>query len=175
MKVFALLAILIGTAAGQSLRCDLQSYKPLDGLKADHGARGLTVTWTGERSSELRAVFIIRDGQPLIHELAVRKSGGAWAVLGRDLIPEFDVVSGRRRVSQQQLNPLQALKVAMTPEVFDRERWNAFWDAPLDIPGNKAGSPEWPRKLSSSRPEATSQTRAIPSTPPVTTRVPPQP
>src|SRR5205807_1273411 len=116
-----------------------------DGLKAESNASGLTITWTGEGGAELRAVFSIRDGQPIIRELAARAANGAWGVLGRDLVPEFDVVSGRRRVSQQQLSPLQALKVAMTPEVFDRERWNAFWDAPLDIPGARGSSPELPR------------------------------
>jgi hypothetical protein len=133
-------------AQAQGLRCDLRSYKPQEGLKAEVAGADLRVTWSGERGTELRAVFTIRDAQPLVRELAVRREAGNWAVLARDLTPEFDVVSGRRRVSNQQLNPLKALNVAMTPEVFDRERWNAFWDAPLDIPGNRTASPEWPRK-----------------------------
>src|ERR1043166_1063647 len=121
MKALLLLAILASAAVAQSTKCDLSSYKPLDGLKAESTTSGLTISWTGERGAELRAVFAIRDGQPVVRELAARAANGAWGVLGRDLIPEFDVVSGRRRVSQQQLSPLQALKVAMTPEAFDRE------------------------------------------------------
>ena len=138
-------AVCLGAQA-QSLRCDLQSYKPQEGLKAEVAGAELRVTWSGERGTELRAVFTLRDSQPLVRELAVRRGVGHWVVLARDLTPEFEVVSGRRRVSSQQLNPLKALNVAMTPEVFDRERWNAFWDAPLDIPGNRTASPEWPRK-----------------------------
>jgi hypothetical protein len=146
MKVFLLLAALSGVLAAQSANCDLSSYKSLDGIKAENSANGLIVTWSGERGAELRAIFAIRDNRPIVRELAARAAGGSWAVLGRDLVPEFDVVSGRRRVSQQQLSPLQALKVEMTPEIFDRERWNAFWDAPLDIPGARGSSPELPRK-----------------------------
>ena len=146
MSLLAAAAAVCVVAQAQSLRCDLGSYKLQEGLKAEVAGADLRVTWSGERGAELRAVFTIRDAQPLVRELAVRRGASNWSVLARDLTPEFDVVSGRRRVSNQQLNPLKALNVAMTPEVFDRERWNAFWDAPLDIPGNRSASPEWPRK-----------------------------
>jgi len=107
--------------------------------------------WQGEHGMELRAAFAIRDGQPLIRELAIQKPGAtqsekSWTVLARDLTPEFEVVSGKRRVSQQQLNPLQALKIAITPEVIEREKWNAFWDAPLYLPGNPGANLDLPRR-----------------------------
>ena len=38
------------------------------------------------------------------------------------------------------MQPLRALGVEITPEVVDRERWEAFWDAPLDIPGITPGA-----------------------------------
>ena len=55
-------------------------------------------------------------------------------VLGRDLTPEFEVTSGRRRLSEQQMAPMRELGIELTPEVIDREKWNAFWDAPLIDP-----------------------------------------
>jgi len=30
---------------------------------------------------------------------------------------------------------LRALGIALTPEVVEREKWNAFWDAALTVPG----------------------------------------
>jgi len=69
-----------------------------------------------------------------VRDLAVRKSGAAWATLGENLKPEYHVVSGMRRMSTQQADPLRAAGVELTPEVIDKNRWYAFWDAPLFIP-----------------------------------------
>ncbi|HEY3836265.1 MAG TPA: hypothetical protein VGL72_06820 [Bryobacteraceae bacterium] len=131
---------------GQSLNCDLKDYKAQDGLKAVLSSGVLELTWQGEHNQQLRASFSLRDGAPLIHELAVRKNSGAWAVLARDLTPEYDVTSGKRRLSEQQMAPLRKLKIDFTPEVVEREKWNAFWDAPLMIPGNPGTSMDLPRK-----------------------------
>src|SRR5579872_6851758 len=87
-------------AAGQALDCNLQSYKPLEGLKAEVHQNVLEVTWQGERDETLRADFTIRNGIPTVHELAARKQGGGWVVLGRDLQPEFQVTSGKRRLDK---------------------------------------------------------------------------
>ena len=137
MKHLALLSSILcaGLAAGQTLNCDLVQYKPQPGLRADVDKDLLRIAWQGEGGQELRAVLGIEKGQPLIRELAARKAGGAWIVLGRDLLPEFRVTSGRRRVSEQQLAPLRKLKIELTPEVLEQEKWNAFWDAPLSVPG----------------------------------------
>src|SRR5207244_1796807 len=59
---------------------------------------------------------------------------------------EFEVTSGKRRLSEQQMAPLRKLGVAFTPEVVDREKWFAFWDAPLMIPGSGNTSMDLPRK-----------------------------
>ena len=101
--------------------------------------------WQGEHGDQLKASFTIRDGQPVVHELAARKSGGSWITLGRDAVPEFDVVSGKRRLSEQQMGPLRELKVSFTPEVVEREKWNAFWDSPLMVPGRKGTNMDLPR------------------------------
>src|SRR5690349_669859 len=116
MSVRAVLFVLFALAASaQSLRCDLAGYKPLPGLTTEIAGADLRVAWSGESNRNLRAVFAIRDAHPIVRELAIQGPSG-WITLARDLTPEFDVVSGRRRVSNQQLNPLKALNIPMTPE-----------------------------------------------------------
>ena len=97
-------------------------------------------------------------GTPKIQELAIRRNGGTWATLAANVTPEFRVVSGRRRISEQQLGPLRSWGEAitperaarekwdtsffkMTPEVLERGKWDPFWDDPLFVPGVEAGKP----------------------------------
>jgi hypothetical protein len=126
--------MLAASAGAQTLNCDLQGYKPLDGLKAEMRSGALEVTWQGERGQTLRAVFAVRDGQPAVREMAVEKNG-KWAVLAHDLTPEYQVTTGRRRISAQQEVPLRQLGL-FTPENIERQKWFAFWDAPLNVPGH---------------------------------------
>ncbi len=139
-------ALCSGIAPGQSLNCDLKEYKALDGLQAEVREGVVNVAWRGERGQQLRAAFAIRGGQPVVQELAARKSGGDWVTLGRNLSPEFNVTTGQRRLSEQQMQPMRSLKIELTPEVVDREKWKAFWDAPLEVPGNPGSSLGLPRK-----------------------------
>ncbi|MFN3324086.1 MAG: hypothetical protein ACK5AZ_11370 [Bryobacteraceae bacterium] len=132
-------------AAGATIPCDLREYREQAGLRADVAGETLRLTWQGERGQELRASFAIRGGQPVIAELAARRAGGAWSVLGSDLVPEYEIVSGRRRISNQQLKPLHALGVQITPEIIEKEKWNVFWDAPLEVPGYEGINPDLPR------------------------------
>lgn len=136
----------IAAAANPELNCDLAGYKAQDGLKVQMRAGLLEVTWLGERREQLRAVFTIRDRQPVVQELAVRKEGGGWIALAGNLSPEFQITSGVRRLSQQQIAPLKELGAALTPEVIEREKWNAFWDAPLMVPGRDGTNLDLPRK-----------------------------
>jgi len=148
MKLHKLLMLVFlpsTVALCQGVNCDLQEYHAQDGLKAEVVAGELQVNWEGERGQQLRAVFAVKDRQPLVRELAILRGTGDWKVLARNLSPEFDVVSGRRRVSEQQLDPLRALGVAITPELIEKEKWNAFWDAPLDIPGTPGTNEDLPR------------------------------
>src|SRR5689334_21844860 len=133
-------------AFAQTASCDMRDYKPLDGLKAETRNGALDLAWDGARGQQLRASFTIRNGQPTVVEVAARKNGGAWIVLGRDLAPEFEVTSGKRRLSEQQMAPLRKLGVQFTPEVVDREKWFAFWDAPLMIPGAPNTNMDLPRR-----------------------------
>ena len=145
-KLVLYVALLAGSSAAQSIQCDLREYKSVEGLRAEQTNGSLQITWDGERGRQLHALLAIRDGQPSIRELAVRNGGGKWAVLARDLTPEFEVTSGRRRMSEQQMAPLRGLKIQLTPEVMEKEKWNAFWDAPLDIPGRPNTNADMPRK-----------------------------
>ena len=148
MKTRLLLAFALsaGAAMAQSLNCDVRDYTPLDGLKAEIRNNVVELSWQGARGQELRAGFTIRDGRPEIAELTARKGGGTWVNLGRNLTPEFEVTSGKRRLSEQQMAPLRKLGVQFTPEVVDREKWFAFWDAPLMIPGAPNTNMDLPRK-----------------------------
>jgi hypothetical protein len=143
----AISGLLLSAVAGaQTLDCSFQGYKALDGLRAGMRSGSLELTWRGERGQTLRATLGVDGGQPVVRELAVEKNG-KWAVLGRNLIPEYQVTTGRRRISAQQEAPLRQLGL-YTPEVIERQKWFAFWDAPLNIPGHPGGNAavDLPRK-----------------------------
>ena len=121
--------------AQTSPRCDLTQYRAVSGLTATAEQDALAVAWSGANGSELRARYAIDNGQPVVRELAVRKSRGQWAPLGQNLVPEFFVKSGVRRMTTQQGEPLINLGIDITPEVIEKNKWQAFWDAPFVIPG----------------------------------------
>src|SRR5262249_23624495 len=114
--------------------CDLSAYKASTGLTAAIEQDALAVTWSAEAGSELRARYAMNAGQPVIRDLSIRKDGGAWRVLGRNLAPEYRVTSGVRRMSEQQAQPLRDAGVELTQAVIDKNRWYAFWDSPLLMP-----------------------------------------
>ena len=121
------------TAAADPLRCDLTRYKATAGLTATIAEDLLVVTWRGDRGAELRARYAIANGQPQVRDLTVRKSSAGWILLGENLKPEYHVVTGVRRMTTQQAAPLRDAGVELTPEVIAKNRWYAFWDAPLFI------------------------------------------
>ena len=133
-------------SGAQTLNCNFQGYKALDGLKAEMRSGSLDLTWQGERGQTLRATLGVEGGQPVVRELAVEKNG-KWSVLGRGLTPEYQVTTGRRRISAQQEAPLRQLGI-YTPEVIERQKWFAFWDAPLNVPGHPGSNAavDLPRK-----------------------------
>ncbi len=146
MRRFLFAAVFCATVSAQPFTCDLSAYKPAEGLKAELRNGALEVSWDGAPGQQLRAVFVVRNGQPIIADLLAHKAGGAWISLGRNLIPEFQVTSGKRRLSEQQMAPLRQLGIALTSEVIEREKWNAFWDAPLVVPGAANTNLDMPRK-----------------------------
>jgi len=138
--IACVLSLLVaGVAAADPLTCNLKGYTAQNGLTATVAGDGLVIAWTGDAGSEVRMTLAIDRATPVVRELAVRKAGGQWSTVGRGLVPDYRVVSGTRRVSNQQLDPLTAKGTVITPEVMNRERWYAFWDAPLNVPGVEEG------------------------------------
>ena len=106
-KLVLCVALASGIASAQNMSCNLQNYKPASGIKAEQSGNLLTVSWPGESNQQLRAQFTIRDGQPVVQELAARDGSGTWIVLGKDLSPEFQVTTGQRRISATQRSLLK--------------------------------------------------------------------
>lgn len=98
---------------------DLSQYRSQAGLEAHVDGADLTVVWDGNSGQHLRARFGIMQSTPTIRELAVRSGQDDWAILGRDLVPEFTVTTGIRRTGH---------------ELPYEKRWDVFWDAPLNHP-----------------------------------------
>jgi hypothetical protein len=134
-RMLICLALTMSVAAvAQTLNCNLQGYKPVDGVKAETSGQGLVLTWQGESRQQLRAQFSLHDGQPVVEELAARTGAGSWVVLGKNLTPDFQVTTGKRRISHTQLELIQKLGID-SPEQEKIRKWNTFWDAPLQVPG----------------------------------------
>ena len=135
--------LLASGASADPLSCAMDGYKSQAGLTASQANDVLTMQWTGDRSQELRIRFTIVSGTPTLQELAVRKQGGAWGVVAANAVSDYRVVSGLRRMSNQQIQPLRGLGVELTNEIVDKYRWDPFWDAPLDMsaPNGRGGNP----------------------------------
>ena len=127
-----------GSLAADSLNANLQAYRAAPGLNAAVAGDALVVTWEGASALSGRLTLAIERGAPVIRELAARTGGSEWKVLATNVAPEFRVVSGLRRMTNQQLDPLAGLGIKITPEVLERYKWEAFWDAPLNLPGGEA-------------------------------------
>src|SRR5947208_5449065 len=84
----AVVVLAASSARADPLSCNLSGYKPVAGLAAAVADNTLSITWDGDRSDQLRLHFIVESGAPVIQELAVRKKGGAWAVLATHILPD---------------------------------------------------------------------------------------
>src|SRR3954469_25542703 len=73
-------------ARAEAINCNLSQYKAASGLIAAVEQDSLVVSWSGQNGSELRARYAIDTGQPVVRDLAVRRAGGQWTSLGRNLI-----------------------------------------------------------------------------------------
>jgi hypothetical protein len=123
------------TQEAAPLTCNLTQYKASTGLTTALEGDLLTVSWNGQGTSQLRARFAIDGGTPTVRDLSVRRGSGEWAMLGQNLTPEYQVTTGLRRMPNDQANAFSSLGIDVTQEVIDKNRWYAFWDAPLSIPG----------------------------------------
>ncbi len=138
-------------AAAQAVVCDLANFKAADGLAAEADAGGLRITWAAEAGQSGRLQIAVVNGAPVIQDLSLRRGDGAWTPIVAGATPDFAVVTGLRRISNQQLAPLKDLKVPITKETVDKYRFDPFWDAPLlsakppaagAFPGNSIPPPE---------------------------------
>jgi hypothetical protein len=136
LAVVVCLGLFSVVSAAQTLNCSLSDYKKVDGIKVDLDRNSVALTWQGEGEQELRAQFTLRDGQPVVQELAARKEGAPWIVLGTDLTPQFEVTTGRRRISSTEMDILKQ-QHKDTPDIVEEYKWQVFWDAPLVVPGGK--------------------------------------
>src|SRR3979490_1745118 len=105
-----------------SLNCNLSQYKAAQGLTAAVDQDMLVVSWAGQNGADLRARYAIDGGQPVGRDLAVKKAGGKWTTLGKNLAPEYHVVTGIRRMADDQANPLKAAGIELTEEVINKNR-----------------------------------------------------
>lgn len=129
--------LLAHAARADPLNCSVDEYAPAPGLHAEAAAEMLAITWDGAKpGEEVRIRFAVDAGKPIIRELGTRSAGKPWISLATDLSPEYRVVTGLRRITNQQLAPLRALGKEITPAVIEDAKWEAFWDAPLRIGGN---------------------------------------
>src|SRR6185436_994789 len=114
------------------LRCDLGGYKDQAELTAALSGDALVVSWDGPDGGQLRTSLGIANGVPVVREIAVGRAG-ALTALATNLTPEYRVVSGVRRFSEQQADPLHDLG-QLTPERMEAEKWYAYRDSPLYVP-----------------------------------------
>ncbi len=114
--------------------CDTTAYRRRPDSSARLSGDVLALEWLGADGQRVSLRFAVRGGAPVIDELALLPPGGSeWQTVGRDLGIEIRIVEGLRRISNQQLAPLRDLGVELTQDVVDRYKWDAFWDAPLDL------------------------------------------
>jgi len=126
-----------------ALECDLSRYKKIDGLEALVAGDALVVTWDGGKDDKLRLRLAIENGTPTIREIAIRQ-GGDWKALLSNATPDFRFVSGYRRMDREQMEPLHDLGIPISAEIIQKDKWNAFWDAPLMIPGTEPSGVDTP-------------------------------
>ncbi|HJZ74152.1 MAG TPA: hypothetical protein VKE51_20570 [Vicinamibacterales bacterium] len=131
------LAFAASFASADPLTCNLAEYKATLGLTASCTTTELTLTWTGQQPDQLRMRLAIDGGTPTIADIAIRKPGGAWVSVASNLTPEYRVVSGWRRLDQEAYPELKEQFGSVTQALLDKYKWDAFWDAPLRIPGGE--------------------------------------
>ncbi len=136
------------TSSSLALECDFGDYRATEGIRAESIDGDVSVEWQGAGDARLRAVFGVSGDQPVIRSLAALARAGHWAPLASNARPAFHVVEGRRRISYQQIRPMEALGRELTPEVEEAEKWKVFWDAPLNVPGLDGANPDLPRDAS---------------------------
>ena len=137
--------LFVSAAWADRVTCDMSAYKAQPGITAASTGDSLAVTWNGDGDQEVRLTLAVNSGTPTVKEIALRHGRGAWTTLASNVTPDFAVMTGLRRMSNQQLEPLYGLGMKITQDVLNKYRWEPFWDAPFDLsvpkPGANATSP----------------------------------
>ena len=128
-----LVAFVCAPVAADELVCDLAGYQAQPGLDATLADDILQLVSSGAFEREVRLDLSLQNGTPTIDLLAVRRADGMWSTIITNVQPEFRIVSGLRRITEQQLRPLRDLDVELSSAIVDTHKWDAFWDAPLDL------------------------------------------
>lgn len=136
----AVIVQLSAQGASNVVRCDLVGAVQQPGLSASRVAQGgVIVEWAGDGGATVRAHLSLDNAKPIVRYIAIKSAGASSFVpVVSNARPEFTVVSGLRRMTNQQLDPLAGLGIPITKAVLEREKWEAFWDAPLYVPGPEA-------------------------------------
>ncbi|WP_298397597.1 hypothetical protein [Sphingobium sp.] len=124
---------LLALAAAAQLACAMDDYRPQEGLIAENRTDGPTIEWKGDAGQTLRLRFALANGIPVIAALDIRRDAEEWTKVLRNAAPVYSIDTGLRRLSKQQMEPLRELGIPLTQDVVDRNRWDPFWDAPLDL------------------------------------------
>ncbi len=141
---------------------DLSGYDDQSGFRVYQSDQVLDIRWNGGDQDDLAMQFSIAEGAPVIRRWSIRSGKGDEQIVAMNVRPQLRIVSGVRRITQQQTEPLEEMGRAITNDVIDRHKWDAFWDAPLvtgdrsintrksSIPAAKsfANHPGMPRKES---------------------------
>ena len=150
--VAMLAALLAVVNAAPTLRCDLSGDATRPGITTAIDGDVLDVEWEGASNERLRLRLGIVDKAPVINQLAIRSAQSDWITVLTDARFEFKIVEGLRRITNQQLAPLRSLGVELTQEIVDRHKWDAFWDAPLDLLGSVPGNNPPPSRVVAGQP-----------------------
>ena len=111
----------------------MENFQSAGPIRVTQSELGIQLDWHGSDSQQLRLLIAVEAGEPVIKSLQLQAGDDQWTTLLTDSRFEYKIVEGLRRISNQQLNPLRELAVEFSDEVIERHKWDAFWDAPLDL------------------------------------------
>jgi hypothetical protein len=129
LLVVASTAFLPGAAwANDPLSCSLDGYAANGAVKAAQTPTALTLTWRGEGNQNVAMRLGLVAGKPVITSLIINGQ-----VIAENAAIEYRLTTGFRRMSNQQMQPLQQLGVEISDVEIEKHKWDVFWDAPLDL------------------------------------------
>jgi hypothetical protein len=121
-------ALALPAAAIAAPVCKVSAVTQASGIAAAPTGSGVELRWRGQGGDALVLNLAIDGAAPKIAALSVN---GAQVVSDAEIW--FDIKSGMRRITNQQLEPLRKLGVPITQEEVDEHKWDAFWDAPFNV------------------------------------------